>query len=143
MRYEALIVACLGCALAAIDAAGAAPETTRTEARALLSEGRSYVGRRIRLNNLSCVDSGGAGFVCTAEIDGQILSLTAPVLGVGTIAVISRKLGRDCKGTDKLQRSACRFDVEIKPTSVAKGSVGASGNRRPLVTVFAAEIDLF
>ena len=143
MRYGALIVACLACALAAIDAAGAAPETARVEARALLSDGRGYVGRRIRLNALSCVDSGGAGFVCTAEIDGQVLSLTAPVLGVETVVSVSRKLGRDCKGTDKLQRPTCRFDVEIKPASVAKGSVNASGGRRALVTVFAAEIDLF
>lgn len=143
MRYEALIAACLGFALAAIDAAGAAPEAARAGARTLLSDGRSYVGRRVRVNNLSCVDSGGAGFVCTAEIDGQILSLTAPILGAQTIAAIGRKIGRDCRGTDKLQRPTCRFDVEIKPATVAKGSVNAPGGRRPLVTVFAAEIDLF
>ncbi len=129
--------------LASAGGTARAQEPARIQPAALLAAPERHVGRALRLDGLACVDTGGAGFACTWENGERVLSLSAPGLGGRTKPPVAARLAGTCRGADNLRLRECRFSVVVRPVNAAKGIVNAGERRRPLVTLYAREIDLF
>lgn len=111
--------------------------------RDLTETPRAYVGKRIVIRGINCVDDPKGGFLCVAIVGGQALRITASALGAKTALPIAERLIGDCKGTANLTRSSCRVDIEIEPTSGVRDVMDTPNGTMPIAVVVAPQIEMY
>lgn len=126
--------------LAFIGPAAAQKEMTL---RTLVDDPRAAIGTDIRVKDISCVDPGGAGFVCVGKVGGQTVRVTADFLGAATPLPIANLLIGDCKGTANLGRRQCRFEIVLKPLRADRTMVELPEGNAPVLAVHSLQIDMF
>ena len=115
----------------------------KADLRKLVDDPGAYVSKRIRVASISCVDDPKGGYVCMRTVGGQILRIQAEALGAGTEMGIAERLLGDCKGTANLQRTACRVDAEIEPSSGKRDVMDTPGGSMPVTIVEAVDIEMY
>lgn len=119
------------------------PEGTKVTAKQLIEAPRLYVGQKIVLDGIGCVDPGKTGFVCTAVVSGQALKIEASILGPKTAQGIAERLIGECKGTANLARPKCRVAIEIEPTSSHRDMMETEAGTMPISVVVSPRIEMF
>lgn len=128
-------------ALAGIATAHAAEQPVGL--KQLADAPKSYVGRKITVSGIGCVDDPKGGFVCLATVGGQAVRIEATVLGGKTKSPITERLIGDCRGTANLTRPACRVDVEIEATTGYRDVVQTASGTLPVSVLVSPRIDMF
>jgi hypothetical protein len=123
--------------LAMLSASTAASGQLRVTEADILRAPKSYVGQKLRIVDIYCVDPGKGGFLCLKEAQGQILMVDGLVMGPSTSSTMAELLSGGCKGTANLGNARCLMDAEFELTAAAREMVdGPSGSiqRVTLVT---------
>lgn len=129
--------------MALVEIGTGSPTGVRVSQRQLVDAPKSYVGRKIVLSGIGCVDDAKSGFLCVAIVGGQALRVEAGALGAKTKLEIAERLIGDCKGTANLTRSACRVDAEIEPANAYKDVMETSSGTMPIVVVYSPQIEMY
>lgn len=124
-------------------AQGDASKARLIGANDLLHSPTKYIHQRLRLSNLPCVDDPKNNFICIKRDGGRLLKIDGLILGVATSVEIAELLISDCTGTLNIDRSACVFDVEFIPETVAPEIVSTDQGNIPMIHIFTRQIDFF
>lgn len=110
---------------------------------ALLSAPKSFVGQKIRLDRIYCVDPGKAGFVCLKEVDGQYLMVEGLVMGASTPQSIAELLIGGCKGTANLGAERCKMAVEFEVTAAIREMIETDSGSVQRVTLATGVLEFY
>ncbi|GLS46931.1 hypothetical protein [Methylobacterium brachythecii] len=102
----------------------------------LIATPKAYVGELVVVRGIACVDPGTTGFLCEASSGGRKLRIDALLLGAQTALPIAERLLGGCKGTAALNKTQCRVDIVVTPTS-------ADSSDESTVTILAREIEMY
>lgn len=111
--------------------------------RQLAENPRDYVGEKVVLPSIGCVNNPKSGFTCAAIVAGQALRIQASALGPKTRIEVAERLTRGCKGTANVTRAECRVDAEIQPTNVDRDTMDTDEGSRPIVLIYSQQIEMY
>lgn len=131
-----LIKAAIAIALTATDVLAQATE------RSLAETPQATIGATFDLPNATCVDPGGAGFVCVKFVGPALLEIRGDYLSIGTPQAIAELLVRTCRGTAQLDNAACRMRVSGRVRSAESRIVEGARGSFPFIRIGIEAIDL-
>ncbi|GEO98051.1 hypothetical protein [Methylobacterium haplocladii] len=115
----------------------------RADLQRLVDMPDTFIGKRIVVPSVNCVDDPKGGYVCARSVGGQKLRLQAGALGTKTGAKIAERLLGDCKGTANLKRAACRVDAEIEPSRGTRDITETPSGSMPITVIDAPSIEMY
>lgn len=120
----------------------AAHAIDRPSVVAIAASPKTYVGKSIGFRGAACFDDPKGDFICRVTGGGHVLRIEAGSLGMpGGDAVAERLIGL-CKGRDKLESPACRFDIEIEPRSAQDEATMAEFEGERVTRFYSGTIEM-
>lgn len=104
----------------------------------------AYIGERVQISAIQCIDDPRSGFFCIKSLPGRYLSIRARFMGAFVRQSLVEHLVSACKGSGNLGSELCKFDIEIIPTEGSATTMmkAENGGEIPLTIVRSDELYL-